>query len=73
MNKIAVVIGFLSAYHLSDSQMLYKKIHSANAESDFIKSNLCNFNFDIFFDLGDEILKLSENDDYKSVFIVDKQ
>lgn len=73
MNKIADVIGFLSAYHLSDSQMLYKKIHSTNAESDFIKSNLCNFNFDIFFDLGDEILKLIENDDYKSVFIVDKQ
>ena len=69
MNKIAEVIGFLSAYHLPDSQMLYMKLHSANAESDFIKSNLCNFNFNIFFDLGQEILKLSENDDYKSTFI----
>jgi len=69
MNKIADVIGFLSAYHLSDSQMLYKKLHSLNAESDFIKSNLCNFNFDTFFILGHEILKSIENDNYKSVFI----
>jgi hypothetical protein len=73
MNKIADVIGFLSAYHLSDSQMLYKKLHSVNAESDFIRSNLCNFNCDIFFGLGHEILKSIENDGYKSVFIVDKQ
>jgi len=71
MNKIADVIGFLSAYHLSDSQMLYKKLHSANAESDFIRSNLCNFNCDIFFGLGHEILRLIENDNYKSVFIED--
>ncbi len=73
MNKIADVIGFLSAYHLSDSQMLYKKLHSVNAESDFIRSNLCNFNCDIFFGLGHEILKSIENDGYKSVFIGDKQ
>jgi len=69
MNKIADVIGFLSAYHLSDSQMLYNKLLSANAESDFIKSNLCNFNFDTFFILGHEIIKSIENDNYKSVFI----
>ncbi len=72
MNKIADVIGFLSAYHLSDSQMFYKKLHSANAESDFIRSNLCNFNCDIFFGLGHEILRLIENDNYKSVFIGDE-
>ena len=73
MNKIADVIGFLSAYHLSDSQMFYKKLLSVNAESDFIRSNLCNFNCDIFFGLGHEILRLIENDNYKSVFIGDKQ
>lgn len=73
MNKIADVIGFLSAYHLSDSQMLYKKLHSPNAESDFIRSNLCNFNFDFFFDLGREIERLIENNDYKSVYFGDKQ
>ena len=73
MNKIAGLIGFLSAYHLPDSQMLYKKIHPVNAESDFIRSNLCNFNCDIFFGLGHEILRLIENDNYKSVFIGDKQ
>jgi len=72
MNKIADVIGFLSAYHLPDSQMLYKKLHSVNAESDFIRSNLCNFDCDIFFGLGHEILRLIENDNYKSVFIGDE-
>jgi|GEM_PF-389117 len=71
MNKIADVIGFLSAYHISDSQMFYKKLYAANAESDFIRSNLCNFNCDIFFGLGLEILKLIENDNYKSVFVED--
>jgi hypothetical protein len=69
MNKIADVIGFLSAYHLSESQILYKKLNSSNSESDFIESNLCNFNFDLFFDLGREIERLIENDDYKSVFL----
>ncbi|MFO7666709.1 MAG: hypothetical protein R6V76_08830 [Desulfobacterales bacterium] len=71
MNKIADVIGFLSAYHLPDSQMLYKKLHASNTESDFISSKLCNFNCDIFFCLGHEILRLIENDNYTSVFIED--
>jgi len=71
MNKIAGVIGFLSAYHLSDSQMLYNKLYSAKPERDFISANLCNFNFDNFFDLGHEILRLIENGNYKSMFIGD--
>jgi hypothetical protein len=69
MNKIADVIGFLAAYNLSDIQRCYERFQPANEESVFIKSNLCNFNFDIFFALGHEILKLIENDKYKSVFI----
>jgi len=69
MNKIADVIGFLAAYNLSDVQRLYDRFQSANEESFFIKSNLCNFNYDIFFALGNEILKLFENDKYKSAFI----
>jgi hypothetical protein len=73
MNKIADVIGFLAAYNLSDVQILYQRFQPANPESDFIKSNLCNFNFDIFYVLGHEILKLIENDNYKSVFIRDEQ
>jgi hypothetical protein len=72
MNKIADVIGFLAAYNVSDGRILYQRFQSSNAESDFIKSNLCNFNFDIFFVLGHEILKLIENVNYKSVFIRDE-
>jgi len=60
MNKIADVIGFLAACNLSDVQRLYQRFQSADKESHFIKSNLCNFNFDTFFALGHEILKLVE-------------
>ncbi|RPH49994.1 MAG: hypothetical protein EHM85_11990 [Desulfobacteraceae bacterium] len=69
MNKIAGVIGFLSAYNSSEAPILYQRLQSAKEESAFIKSNLCNFNFDTFFILDHEILKLIENDNYKSVFI----
>ncbi len=73
MNKIADVIGFLAAYNASGGRILYPQFQEVNAESDFIKSNLSNFNFDIFYVLGHEILKLIENDGYKSAFIGDKQ
>jgi len=70
MQKISQTIGFLSACRLPDLFKFYQtRQFLPKAERDFIAANLCGFNTDIFFALGQDIVHLIANDHYKSTFI----
>jgi hypothetical protein len=60
MERIADAIGFLASWHLSESSAFYLRIQCASAsEQCFIESNLCRFDKEIFFELGDDLRKLA--------------
>jgi len=70
MNRVAEVVGFLAAYRVSGSEALYRRIQwVAPAEQTFIRENLCNFDLDTFFELGDEFRKLAENPSLSNRFL----
>ena len=70
MQRIADVIGFLSAWHLQDSWDLHQRIRCVpEAEREFVYSNLCRFDLEIFHQLGHDLLQLIENSRYESGFL----
>ena len=70
MNRIADAIGFLASWHLSDNGTFYLRLQGASpSEKSFIESNLCRFDKEISFELGDDLRKLAVDPYQKSRFI----
>lgn len=72
MKRMVDAIGFLSAWKIRDSADLHERLQSADSMARaFVESNLCRFDRKLFDALGGDILRISENPDYKSGFIKD--
>lgn len=70
MKRIADAIGFLAAWHFADSSAFYLRVQCASpSEQTFIESNLCRFDKEIFFELGDDLRRLAEDPCQNSRFI----
>jgi hypothetical protein len=70
MKRIADAIGFLASWHLVDSAAFYLRVqHASPSEKSFVESNLCRFNKEIFFELGQDLRKLTPDPYQKSRFI----
>jgi len=66
MNKIADVIGFLSAWNINDVGELFAKMQIAPAEMrKFVNANLCNFSDSLFKQIGRNIRKLENGLGYE--------
>ena len=73
MKRIADVIVLLWSLHLPDSRDFQEWLHcKAQSEKEFINSRLCNFDTRVFYELGHDIKKLIQYDDYKSKFLLTK-
>ena len=56
MCRVADTIGFLSAYHFSNSRHFCRKLQQASdAERHYVLSRRCNFNLETFHNLGRDI------------------
>ena len=70
MKRIADAIGFLASWHLADNSAFYLRVQCASpAERSFIEANLCRFDKEIFFELGQDLRKLVVDPYQKSRFI----
>jgi hypothetical protein len=70
LQRIADVIGFLSAWHVPDSCRLRQRMRCVpEAEREFVSSSLCRFDLEIFHQLGHDLLQLLEDDQYESEFL----
>jgi hypothetical protein len=70
MERIADAIGFLASWHLAGSSGFYLRLQCASpSEQGFIESNLCRFNKEIFFELGDDLRRVAEDPCQNSRFI----
>jgi hypothetical protein len=70
MERIADAIGFLASWHLTAENDFYLQVQGASpSKKSFIESNLCRFNKEIFFELGQDIRKLAVDPCHKSRFI----
>jgi hypothetical protein len=70
MERIADAIGFLASWHLAESNAFYLRVQCASpSEQSFIESNLCRFDKEIFFELGDDLRRLAEDPCHKSRFL----
>jgi hypothetical protein len=73
MKQIADVIVLLWSLHLPDSRDFQEWLHcKTQSEKEFINSRLCNFDTRVFYELGHDIKKLIQYDDYKSKFLLTK-
>lgn len=70
MERIADAIGFLASWHLTAESTFYLQVQGASpSEKSFIQSNLCRFDKEIFFELGQDLRKLAADPCQKSRFI----
>jgi hypothetical protein len=70
MERIADAIGFLASWHFSDSSAYYLRTQIATpTEKRFIESNLCRFDKEVFFELGQDVHRLSLDPCQKSRFL----
>ena len=70
MERIADAIGFLASWHLAGSSAFYLRVQCASpSEQTFIESNLCRFDKEIFFELGDDLRRVAEDPRQQSRFI----
>ena len=70
MQRIAAVVGFLSAWQLPDSCGVQERlICVSEAARQFIYSNLCRFDLKFFHQLGNDLFRLMEDDRFKSRFL----
>ena len=70
MERIADVIGFLCAWQLPDSCGVQERLRCVSeGERQFIRSNLCRFDLQLFHQLGHELLRLVADGRYKSRFL----
>jgi len=70
MERIADAIGFLASWHLAGSSAFYLRVQCASPfEQSFIESNLCRFDKEIFFELGDDLRRVAEDPCQNSRFI----
>lgn len=70
MEKIADVIGFLSAWNLTDSLDLYRRMQTeSGASRAFIEENLCRFGLGTFEDLGRDLYTLARQGTCRSRFL----
>jgi hypothetical protein len=72
MKRIADAIGFLASWHLSGYSAFYLSVQCASpSEQSFIESNLCRFDREIFFELGQDLRRLAVDPFQKSKFLSD--
>jgi hypothetical protein len=70
MKRVADAIGFLASWHLAESSAFYLRVQCASpSEKSFIKSNLCRFDKEIFFELGQDFRKVAVDPGHKSRFL----
>lgn len=70
MRKMANTIGFLSAWSISSAEDLQQRIKQASPElHEFIETNLCRFDMEIYERLGEDIYRLYEDPEYQSPFL----
>jgi len=70
MERIADAIGFLASWHLTAESAFYLQVQGASpSEKSFIESNLCRFDKEIFFELGQDLRKLAVEPYHKSRFL----
>jgi hypothetical protein len=70
MKRITDAIRFLASWHLVDSSAFYLRVQCASpSEKSFIESNLCRFDKEIFFELGQDFRKLAVDPYQKSRFL----
>jgi hypothetical protein len=70
MERIADAIGFLASWHLTAESAFYLQVQGASpSEKSFIESNLCRFDKEIFFELGQDLCNLAVDPCHKSRFI----
>jgi hypothetical protein len=64
MSQIADTIAFLTAWQIGNCTELFRRIETANpSDRKMISANLCRFDFDYFNAMGDDIEKISTNND----------
>ncbi len=70
MKRISDAIGFLAAWHFADRSAFYLRVHCASlSEKSFIESNLCRFDKEVFFELGQDVRRLGLDPCRKSRFL----
>ena len=70
MQRIADVVGFLSAWQLRDYSNVQERLRCVSAaERQFIYSQLCRFDLKVFYQLGHDIYRLMEDGWFKSRFL----
>jgi len=70
MERIADAIGFLASWHLTAESAFYLQVQGASpSDKSFIESNLCRFDKEIFFELGQDLRKLAVEPYHKSRFL----
>ncbi|NTV55804.1 MAG: hypothetical protein HGA74_00780 [Deltaproteobacteria bacterium] len=70
MERIADAIGFLASWHLTAESAFYLQVQAASpSEKSFIESNLCRFDKEIFFEMGQDLCNLAVDPYQKSRFL----
>jgi hypothetical protein len=70
MRQIADVIVHLWSWHLpSDHDLNYRLQYSSQSEREFIKSRLCQFDMEMFYDLGHDFHAIIQGEGCKSKFL----
>jgi hypothetical protein len=70
MERIADAIGFLASWHLPETSAFYLRVgYASPSEQSFIESNLCRFDKEIFFELGDDIRRLAVDPHHETRFL----
>jgi hypothetical protein len=70
MERIADAIGFLASWHLAESSAFYLRVQCVSAsEQSFIESNLCRFDKETFFELGEVLRRLALDPSHNSRFL----
>jgi len=70
MERIADALGFLASWHLTAESAFYLQVQAASpSEKSFIESNLCRFDKEIFFEMGQDLCNLAVDPYQKSRFL----
>jgi hypothetical protein len=70
--RIVETLTFLSAWGIADSVELWRRLQGSS-ERELLKSNLCRFDTQVFYQIGYCLKQSLEDQDYQSPFLVQTQ
>jgi len=69
--RIADTLGFLAAWHVSDSAELWRRRQSCSGQQEVADSHLCRFDLKVFHQIGENLRQSLKKTNYWSPFLSD--